>query len=86
VRSDERNLPSQTRRFRWVSGGLRGGNEPAGDVRAADLQEETVKPLGDVLSVAPPSVFTGSDEDGGDQRTSQRAERAIRQSARCASV
>jgi hypothetical protein len=39
-----------------------------------------VKPVGDVLSLCATVSFTGSDEDGGDQRTSQRAERAIRRS------
>jgi hypothetical protein len=40
-----------------------------------------VKRLDRRLSL-PHGPFTGSDEDGGDQRTSQRAQRATRQSAR----
>jgi hypothetical protein len=61
-------------------------NDSARDVRAADLQEETVIPVIDMPSPCPKVGFTGSDEDRGNQRTSQRAERAIRQSARCASA
>jgi hypothetical protein len=44
-----------------------------------------VKRLDDRLSL-PHGPFTGSDEHGGDQRTSQRAQRAIRQSARARAV
>jgi hypothetical protein len=53
----------------------------ARDVRAADLQEEPTKPVKN-RAHSPTSRFVGSDEDGGYRRTSQRAERAIRQSER----
>jgi hypothetical protein len=49
---------------------------PARDVRAADLQEKPTK-RADTRLTLKPSRFVGFDEDGGCQRTSQRAERAI---------
>ena len=57
-------------------------NDSARDVRAADLQEELVKPHSRKERLCDTAGFTRSDEDGGDQRTSQRAERAIKHSAR----
>jgi hypothetical protein len=61
-------------------------NESARDVRATDLQEEMVKPgMAFGVSSRHRGGFTMSDEDGGDQRTSRRAERAIKHSAPCAS-
>ena len=53
----------------------------ARDVRAADLQEEPTKRLENRAHLRH-SRFVGFDEDGGSRRTSQRAERAIRQSER----
>ena len=58
-------------------GGLHARSAP--DVRAADLQEESTKRVENGAE-SPTHRFVGADEDGGSQRTSQRAERAIRQS------
>jgi hypothetical protein len=52
------------------------------DVRAADLQENPTKRLGEPSCNSGHSRFVGFDEDGGSRRTVQRAERAIRQSVR----
>jgi hypothetical protein len=49
--------------------------------RAADLQDEPTKRVEKEL-ILRHNRFVGSDEDGGSQRTSQRAERAIRRSER----
>ena len=53
----------------------------ARDVRAADLQEEPTKRVQKGAAFRH-DRFVGSDEDGGSQRISQRAERAIRHSER----
>jgi hypothetical protein len=53
----------------------------AHDVRAAGLQEEPTKRV-DRANSPEIAVFVGFDEDGGYRRTSQRAERAIRESER----
>jgi hypothetical protein len=65
-----------------VAASRQGKKESARDVRGADLREEIVKrpPQGSQPSIR--QRFTRSDEDGGDRRTSQRAERAIEYSAR----
>jgi hypothetical protein len=64
----------ERRRSRRLQSAIR-----ARDVRAADLQEEPTKPTDRELTCQH-RRFVGSDEDGGSRRTSQRAERAIRQS------
>ena len=51
----------------------------ARDVRAADLQEEPMKRFENRADLRH-DRFVGSDEDGGSQRTSQRAKRGIRDS------
>ena len=48
-------------------------NDSARDVRAADLQEDLVKPVRGMDLASKRSGFTRPDEDGGDQRTSPRA-------------
>jgi hypothetical protein len=55
--------------------------DPRRDVRAADLQEEPTKRVETRVDLQH-SHLVGSDDDGGFQRTSQRAMRAIRQSER----
>src|SRR5829696_2889828 len=69
--------PSRTNRSAGEHG-LREARPSARDVRAADLQEETVKPIG----MCRPCVRGGSPDPtktAAPKRTSQRAERAIRQ-------
>jgi hypothetical protein len=81
VRNDEELTP-ETGPIPPMSADAGGAtNDSARDVRAADLQEETVRPIG-ICRAPRQGWFTGPTKTAAPKRTSQRAERAIRQRAR----